>query len=164
MPFKKILPVKKTAIVEKKSCCCGTSRWYHIVMYVVLVLIVICCGLKLWLMCRQFNQNIDKNTYQVVFLDNNESYFGRLQNIGFKMYKLQDVYYLKSFPKQQETDTSGETTDATSQNDYEFRLIRLGDPEFYKPVNQMIINREHIIYWENLQPSSQVMDFINENK
>lgn len=175
MPIKKTLPVKTLNSAAKKSSCGFTSgRCCSIIMYIVLVLIVIFSGLKIWLICYQFNKTIDKNAYQVVFLDNGESYFGKLENIGFKMYKLEDVYYLKQFPKTEET--AGENTDqtaeqnntdvndqtATTASDYEVRLIRLGEQEFYKPNNSMVINRDHILYWENLQDKSDVMDFINK--
>lgn len=170
MPIKKSLPSKANpaSIPEKKIKCACSNRCWNIIMYVILVLIVIFSGLKLWLICYQFNKSIDRKTYQVVFLDNGESYFGKLSNIGFKTYKLENVYYLKQFPKQQETaadentniDTNANTN--TSASDYEVRLIKLGEQEFYKPVNNMILTREHILYWENLQSSSEVMDFINK--
>jgi len=173
------MPIKKTNITknvsaqpEKKAKCCSTGcRCYSIIAYVVLVLIVIFSGLKLWMISYQFNKSMDNKTYQVVFLDNGESYFGKLSSIGFKKYKLNDVYYLKQFPKQQETADENATTenaatetDATADvsGDYEVRLIKLGEQEFYKPTDTMIISSEHIIYWENLQPSSEVMDFINK--
>ena len=85
MPQKKVLTDKKT----KKHC--STHHVLIAVMYVVVILIIILSFCKLWLITKQYNNLVDKNTYQVVFLDNGESYFGQLENIGFNNYKLSRV-------------------------------------------------------------------------
>lgn len=156
MPLKKSLPIKLT---EKK---CRNKHWLYFITYLVLVLIIIFSGLKLALLNYQHTRLIDKSTYQVIFLDNGESYFGQLENIGFKNYRLTNVYYLKYATTQQEQITALQSTD-NSANNYELKLIHLGDQEFYKPYSEMIINKDKIIYWENLQPDSEVMKFIESN-
>jgi hypothetical protein len=147
------MPIKKVNFPKKPQY----SKTLLIITYIVLVLIIIVAGAKLYLLNWKFSNLIDNQTYQVVFLDNGESYFGKLEYLGYKTYRLTDVYYLKYFPKTQQTET-----EEASQDNYELKLIRLGEQEFYKPVNTIIINKDNIIYWENLQTDSEVMNIIKQ--
>lgn len=154
------MPLKRTILPknpQKNKCC--SNKWVMIT-YIVLVLIVIVSGIKIGLLNWKYNKAIDSNTYQVVFLDNGESYFGKLESLGFKTYRLTHVYYLKSFPKTQQTDE--QDTNNTNGDNYELKLMHLGEQEFYKPNNEMIINKDKILYWENLQSGSDIMSIINK--
>lgn len=154
MALKRVISPK----ISLKNKCCANKL--SILTYVVLALIVIFAGLKIAILNWQYKNIIDKNTYQVVFLDNGESYFGKLESLGFKTYRLSNVYYLKYFPKTQQTE--GESTASTNPDDYELKLIRLGEQEFYKPNNEIIINKDKILYWENLQKDSEIINLINQ--
>ena len=87
---------------------------------------------------------VDLGTYQAVFLSNNQIYFGHLTNIDSQYPVLADVYYVRL-----------EGSDATSG-----RLVRLGEGEPHGPKNEMIINRDHILFWENLSTDSKVVQTI----
>lgn len=154
----KISLKNETGSVLKDKCCRSKLT---IFTYVVLALIVIAAMLKIGILNWQYNNVIDDNTYQVVFLDNGESYFGKLEGLGFKTYRLSNVYYLKYFPKTQQTQDAS-NTNANNNDDYELKLIRLGDQEFYKPNNEIIINKDKIIYWENLQSDSEIMNLLKK--
>ncbi|MFH0819169.1 MAG: hypothetical protein V1898_04205 [Patescibacteria group bacterium] len=133
------------------------SNVLFMIMYLVIVLIIILSGLKIFILHKQFANIINKNTYQIVTLENGESYFGKLQNLGYKYYELSDVYYVKYNAKTDSTDN----TNTTAEN-YELQLISLGQQEFYKPQNVMIINRDKILHFENLQSDSEVIKYINQ--
>lgn len=75
---------------------------------------------------------IDSNTYQAVFLTNEQIYFGRLKNINSDYLILSDVYYVK-------VDTEGVG-----------KVVKLGTSEPYGPLDKMIINQDQVLYWENL--------------
>jgi len=153
----KILPKNETKSTIKNKCC---SNKLAVLTYIVLVLIIIVAGIKIGLLNWQYNKVINENTYQVVFLDNGESYFGKLESLGFKTYRLSNVYYLKYFPKTQQTEDANNAN--VNSDNYELKLIRLGEQEFYKPNNEIIINKDKILYWENLQSDSEIMDIINK--
>lgn len=85
---------------------------------------------------------IDPSTYQAVFLTNDQIYFGRLKNISSDYFILMDVYYVRI-----NDDSAGQ-------------LIKLGQIEPHRPRNEMIINREHVLFWENLDPDSPVIKTI----
>jgi len=93
------------------------------------------------------DEYIDADTYQAVFLANDQIYFGRFSNIDSQFILLSDVYYVR-------------LGDATSVGE----MVRLGDTEPHGPQNEMIINRDFILFWENLDPSSPVIQKINSLK
>lgn len=90
---------------------------------------------------------IDPGTYQALFLTNDQIYFGHLKNEGSDFLLLSDVYYVK-------IDDNGAG-----------QLVKLGAIEPHGPQDKMIINKDQVLFWENLTPNSQVMRTIqNYNK
>lgn len=90
-------------------------------------------------------QLIDKDAYQAVFLSNNQIYFGHLTINSLNNYlKLLDVYYIKVNERDQKKN----------------QLVRLGDTEPHGPNNEMIINKETVIFWENLKSDSPIVQGI----
>lgn len=90
---------------------------------------------------------IDPNTYQAVFLANDQIYFGQLKNISSDYLLLKDVYYVKV------------------GDDGAGKLIKLGASEAHGPKDEMIINQDQIMFWENLKFDSPVVRGIqNQNK
>lgn len=96
----------------------------------------------------------DSATYQAVFLDNNQIYFGHLKSVGSVYLVLSDVYYV-----QVQTATSKDSTETPTG-----RLVKLGQTEPHGPKDEMILNKEHILFWENLMPSSQIIKTIQNLK
>lgn len=87
-----------------------------------------------------------KDNYQAVFLDNNQVYFGKLENIGRGLWSLTDVYYLRSGEAQQGTD-----------------LIKRG-AELHAPKDEMIINKEHVLFYEEIGETNEIMNLIRQHK
>ena len=87
---------------------------------------------------------IDRSAYQAVFLTNDQIYFGHLKNISSDYLILSDVYYVKI------------------NDDGAGQLVKLGVIEPHGPKDQMIINRVHVLYWENLKANSQVVETIKK--
>lgn len=85
------------------------------------------------------NDFIDPNAYQAVFLTNNQIYFGRLKNISSDYLVLSDVYYIKV------------------SEDGKGQLVKLGVIEPHGPKDTMTINRNQVLFWENMRPDSQVV-------
>ena len=93
-------------------------------------------------------ERIDQTTYQAVFLVDKQIYFGKLSGIDSPFLLLNDVYYILV-----------ENDDPSTG-----RLVKLGQNEPHNPADQMIINRDHILFWENLKPDSRVIQTINSLK
>lgn len=99
--------------------------------------------------------NVNKDKYQAVFLNNGQVYFGNIKAFGAKSLDLRNIYYLQ---------TSGtDATNTQASGSGNVSLVKLGC-ELHAPYDQMIINSEQVIFWENLQDSSQVVKAISEYK
>lgn len=96
----------------------------------------------------------DKNAYQAVFLDNGQVYFGKLRALNDEFASLTDIYYLRAGSAVQ---TAGQT--GTPEID----LIKLG-AELHGPKDEMIMAREHVIFYEELGEGGEVMKLIRAHK
>lgn len=96
---------------------------------------------------------VNKDGYQTVFLTNGQVYFGKLEDEKSKYAKLTDVYYLR---RNQQVQPQLDQAPQLS-------LIKLGD-ELHGPEDEMLINREHIVFWENLKENSRVVEIIQRHK
>lgn len=103
---------------------------------------------KIWFYFGNRDDLVKKDLYQAVFLNNNQIYFGKLKNINSRFLLLQDVYYVQ---------LSG--TDAESGTP-KGRIVKLGEIETHGPMDEMVINRDHVIFWENMRSNSQVVQTI----
>ena len=119
-----------------------------IVVVVNLVLVAFLLSIKISSSRENFDRIADPNTYQAIFLSNDQIYFGHLKSKSreSEYLVLTDVYYVKI------------AEDSTGQ------LVKLGQIEPHKPTNEMVINREHILFWENLSPDSPVVKTIQGYK
>lgn len=89
------------------------------------------------------NEFIDTATYQAIFLTNDQIYFGHLKDISDDYLILTDVYYVK-------INEEGKSI-----------LVKLGAFEPHVPEDSMTINKDQVLFWENLKPDSQVIKTID---
>jgi hypothetical protein len=93
-----------------------------------------------------------KGNWQAVFLDNNQTYFGKLQDYNYGYVALSNVYYLRSGDLQR----GDEATPNIS-------LVKLGG-ELHGPEDVMYIRKGSIEFWENLRDDSRVVQLIRSMK
>jgi hypothetical protein len=101
-------------------------------------------------------KKVDTTKYQAVFLNGGATsgavayttYFGHISSINDKTFVLKDVYYL--------------TTDQSSSGQTNPQLTKLGCQQLHSPYDQMIINRNQVAFWENLQDSGKVVTAIKQ--
>lgn len=127
----------------------GSKLLWLIVLVVVVVLLVLWQQGTIALGAR-------KNTYQAVFLTNNQVYFGRLSNADSQYPVLRDIYYLQVTQALQPKDQN-----ASPQTN--INLVKLG-AEIHGPTDEMRINRDQILFVEDLKPDSQVTKAIEQYK
>ena len=102
---------------------------------------------------------IDSNKFQAVFLVGGQIYFGKLEEVNSQYLKLSNVFYIK--PATTETTPDPETqTSETSQND--MTLVKLGD-EVHGPEDAMMINRDQLLFFENLRSDGRVVQLIQNH-
>lgn len=100
-------------------------------------------------------------TYQAVFLTNGQVYFGKLSATEGQFLTLTDIYYLQvTQPPLQGSQQQGQQA---QQAQPQISLVKLGN-ELHGPVDQMSINRDQVLFWEDMKSDSQVVTAIKDYK
>ena len=88
---------------------------------------------------------VDSSKLQAVFLNTGQVYFGNLKTVNNRYFVLTNIYYLQ-------TANSGNGSSNANTN---VSLVKLGC-ELHEPFDKMVINRDQVTFWENLQDGGQV--------
>jgi hypothetical protein len=96
---------------------------------------------------------VDNSKLQAVFLNGGQVYFGNIGALNPEYLGLTNIYYLRV--NQQVQPKPGES----QQQD--ISLVKLGC-ELHGPQDQMIINRDQVVFWENLKDDGQVAKAVAE--
>ena len=102
---------------------------------------------------------IDGSKYRAVFFTNGQVYFGKLTRQGDNFH-LTDVYYLQTQNSSSGDDTKDPQNTSSDQN---VQLIKLGD-EVHGPEDKMIINKDQVLFYENLKSDGKVAQTIAQAK
>lgn len=100
------------------------------------------------------NKIIKRDQYQAIFLNGGQVYFGKISDFNARFIKIEDIYYLRV---QQQVQPGSE------QPVQDISLAKLGN-ELHGPEDVMVINRDMVIFWENLKDDGQVVKAIVEYK
>ena len=123
----------------------GLGPWQDKLILIALI-IVIAAGSVYFFYARQ---GLSSDTYQAVFLTSGQVYFGKITKMNEHWVNLEDVYYLQRRVP----------IDNPNQIPTDLNLVRLGS-EIHGPENRMQINREHVLFIEQLSPNSQILGAI----
>lgn len=119
---------------------------------VVVVLVLVIGGALLWKV-GVFNKGTSAASgYQAVFLANDQVYFGKVKNPNSQYVTLSDIYYL------QVTQQLQPPADTPAQS---LQLVKLGN-ELHGPTDEMRINRDHILFLEDLKADSNIVKTIRD--
>ena len=100
--------------------------------------------------------------YQAVFLSNGQVYFGKIESPSSDYVTLKDIYYLQvTQPPLQGSQQQGQQTQTQAQP--QLSLVKLGN-ELHGPVDEMKINRDQILFYEDMKEDAKVMQAIKEYK
>ncbi len=97
---------------------------------------------------------VDTSKYQAVFLNGGQVYFGNIKDLNSKYLRLNNIYYLRV---NQQVQPDGNA----AQNPNDVSLVKLGC-ELHGPEDAMVINREQVVFWENLKNDGQVLKAMDE--
>ncbi len=98
--------------------------------------------------------------YQAVFLTNGQVYFGKLSGMTASYATLKDIYYLQvSTPPA--TDASSLNQQQAPQQQQQLSLVKLGE-ELHGPIDEMRINRDQILFYEDMKEEGRVMTAIRQ--
>jgi len=101
---------------------------------------------------------VDTKSEQAVFLTNGQVYFGKIKSINKQYVDLQGIYYLNV---NQQVQPNQKDTAANANSNQSVSLVKLGC-ELHGPMDEMLINRDQITFWENLKSSGQVTKAISQ--
>lgn len=101
---------------------------------------------------------VNKDKYQAVFLSSQDGqvYFGKLETFNQNYYKLSDIFYVRV-----ENKIQPEGAQSSTQSQQSISLAKLGN-ELHGPEDTMYINRDQVLFWENLKEDGQVVKAIRE--
>ena len=124
---------------------------YAVVIVVLAYALYATQGFGLW---KNSDTETGTGSYQAVFLSNGQVYFGKLSGAGSQYATLEDIYYLQ-VQKIQPADTETQQSKLT--------LIKLGN-ELHAPTDKMKINRDSILFYEDLKEDGKVMQAVKRYK
>ena len=151
-------PAPAMAAPTVQSVAHKSSAKKYIIIVAIIFLLLTIFGAT----CLFFYKNksvdlvgVNKNQYQALFLTNGQVYFGKLEKADSNTIKISDIYYLQVQQAVQPKD------DEKQQN--ETQLVKLGE-ELHGPEDQMFIDRDQVIFWENLKDNGKVVEAIKSYK
>ena len=98
---------------------------------------------------------VDNGKLQAVFLNGGQVYFGKINDLNGKFLSMSGIYYLRVNQQVQPNQSSSSSNDIS--------LVKLGC-ELHGPQDNMVINREQVIFWENLKDDGQVAKAVKTYK
>ena len=111
-----------------------------------------------WFLSRsQLSTQIDSAKYQAVFLSSGQVYFGKLTTVDSQYLKLSGVFYIQS-----QQDAASDEDQITAQESTGMQLIKLGE-EVHGPEDTMVINRDQMLFFENLKSDGKVTQLIRQH-
>lgn len=137
----------------------GGFRW---VVTIIVIAVIVIGGL--WLVSKYSKFNIlnlgaQGGDWQAVFLTNGQVYFGKISKETSSTLVLSEIYYLQVTQPLQRSGDQNEN--AQGQN--ELALVKLGN-ELHGPKDEMRINKDHVLFTENLKDESKVVKAIEDSK
>lgn len=127
-----------------------SKRTLSIILIVILALVV-------WKITKYSGLSPDGNLYQVVLLQNDQVFYGKLHKVHSDYPYLTDVYYLN--PQEPELDRRGRQIGGNK-----FTVVKRGFDEIHQPSDKLYFSKENILYWENVGSDSLVGRGIKADK
>ena len=128
--------------------------------WVLIISVVIIIGLLIYLVLQNFINNQagglseNKSQWQAIFLSNEQVYFGQVVSENNDSVIIQNIYYLQDQISLHQ---------GADQLPKDFPLVKLGN-EVHGPYDEMRINRQHIIFVEDLRQDGKIMQAIQKYK
>lgn len=142
---------------KNKIAGLGSMRFASVLLLFSATLLVVAL---LWYMViggpASEDRFVDKSKMQAVFLNGGQVYFGRINDLNGTYMRVSDIYYLR-VNQQVQPNQQG------NQNSNDISLVKLGC-ELHGPQDSMLINRDMVIFWENLKDDGQVAKAVQDYK
>jgi hypothetical protein len=124
-----------------------------LIVIIAILVILIAGAVYFWLA----SDRVKTSGYQAVFLTNGQVYFGKVSGSWCRYVTLTDIYYLQLSKSLQDQ------SQAANADQQSLTLVKLGK-EIHGPVDTMKINRQQVLFIEDLGVDSKVVQAIQQNK
>ncbi|MBI2410284.1 MAG: hypothetical protein HYV32_00105 [Candidatus Kerfeldbacteria bacterium] len=145
------------------TCQCKRMGYISLIVIaaalVLMLLIVVAGAMKIKREVNFEQSQVKTDTTQAVFLSDGQVYFGDITEINKSTLALEHVFYLQENQKLQSGESETLPGDASN-----FSLVKLGTSELHLPQDTMVINRDEVMFWENLKTESPVVKAITNYK
>lgn len=138
------------------------KSWKRFVLPAVIAVAVIVLVVVGWLVMSGTKNGglpIDSDKYQAVFFTNGQVYFGKLHLVNSEYMKLTDIFYLQT----QSADSTDSKNPQQTSSQGNPTLVKLGD-ELHGPEDTMVINKDQVLFYENLKNDGKVAKSIAKYK
>ena len=142
---------------EQKPQGGGWIKW--VVLSVLILAVLAAIGWFVWTNMRSVGTTIDTSKHQAVFLASGQVYFGKLEVLNDDYMKLSGVFYIQSNTASSDSEDGADPQSSSESN---MQLIKLGN-EVHGPEDMMIINRDQMLFFENLKTDGKVMQLIQSH-
>lgn len=115
------------------------------------VLVILLGFLVAWIWLIPHGQRIKTDGYQVVYLTNNQAYFGKLQNTDG------DYLVIKAAYTAQEVQAPATSKNKTPET--QTTLVKVRD-QVAGPEDSIALRAEQVLFWQNLRSDSKVTQAI----
>ncbi len=155
-------PVVHRAATTHHTTPAKQSKQKKSITWVIALLVALVVLVGGWFAWQKLSvdNGIDSGKYQAVFFTNGQVYFGKLTVLNDGHLKLTNVFYVQS---QDDTKTEKAAEGEVAANQNNMQLIKMGN-EVHGPEDTMIINRDQVLFYENLKPDGKVSQTINKYK
>ena len=126
------------------------SGWVLIVSAVIIIALLIYLAIQNFSNAGGLSKN--KASWQAIFLTNDQTYFGQVVSENSDSVVIKNIYYLQDIINLHQ---------GAEQIPKDFSLIKLGN-EVHGPYDEMRINREHILFVEDLTEDAKIVEAINK--
>lgn len=136
-------------------------------LIVKLVAVIVILAAVGWWFYQRTNQSpavygFNGKTYHAVFMSNGQVYFGKLTRVYDPFVTIEDIYYLRRLEQPLQPINTDDKAPA-AQDKADLQLVKLG-AEVHGPTDRMTINRQHILFIEELKADSQVVQTIEKDR
>jgi hypothetical protein len=148
--------IKSSDFEEKNKHCTPPPKTTGLIIGLI-VLVLAITGVIYFVL----NTGITKSTkgeWQGVFLTNGQVYFGHVTKENTNEIVLDNIYYLQVKQVLQKSQDPKNPEPQTAQS---ISLIKLGE-ELHGPKDKMRINRDHVLFIEDLKKDGQVVQAIDK--
>ena len=135
-------------------------RCIALVLFIVVAVFVIWTLVSWNSSAKSESSAVNTSEYQAVFLTNGQVYFGKLKVVTPNYLKLSNIYYLQVQSSSNGTTSASQLASTSGTSGSNVQLVKLGN-ELQGPEDMMAINREQVLFWENLKPTGKVTQAIN---